>query len=56
MPLPAPVMMTDLPSRRPMRFSLPSAGACRRAEFQTNFQTPMSLEAMLALTYSHSKE
>jgi hypothetical protein len=39
-----------------MRFSLLFAGACRRAEFQTDFQTPMSLEAMLALTYSHSKE
>ena len=40
MPLPAPVMMTDLPSRRPMRFSLFSydssacdLSACRHTEF-----------------------
>jgi hypothetical protein len=37
------VMMTDLPSRRPMRFSLVSlmrsALACRVTEFQTRFQT-----------------
>jgi len=42
MPLPAPVMMTDLPSRRPIGFSLAAFifGTCRRAEFQTGFQTP----------------
>jgi hypothetical protein len=38
MPLPAPVMMTDLPSRRPMSFSLVSVGACRLAEFKQDFK------------------
>jgi hypothetical protein len=56
MPLPAPVMMTDLPSRRPMRFSLfhflwrlPSYG------IQDSFKMK-SLEAMSALTYSGIKQ
>ena len=36
MPLPAPVMMTDLPSRRPMNFSLIASDlrACRHTEFE----------------------
>lgn len=40
MPLPAPVMMTDLPSRRPMCFSplaMPTSAAAAR--IQTGFQT-----------------
>ena len=40
MPLPAPVMTTDLPSRRPMSFSLivMRAGVCRLAEFKQDFK------------------
>jgi hypothetical protein len=36
MPLPAPVMMTDLPSRRPITLSLFAyhLGDCRRTEFE----------------------
>jgi hypothetical protein len=42
MPLPAPVMTTDLPSRRPMSFSLivMRAGVCRLAEFKQDFKRP----------------
>jgi hypothetical protein len=39
MPLPAPVMMTDLPSRRPMGFSLASQ-RLPPCGIQTGFQTP----------------
>src|SRR5947209_4848531 len=54
MPLPAPVMMTDLPSRRPMRYSL-GVLVCRFAEFQTRFQTSNSLEAAFRLAYSDTQ-
>ena len=45
MPLPAPVMMTDLPSRRPMSFSLECyAVSLPPYGIQTRFQTLKNIE------------
>jgi hypothetical protein len=57
-PLPAPVMTTDLPSSRPIEL-LPDrvvVGACRLTEFQTRFQTSNALETTCALTYSDGRQ
>src|SRR3981189_854394 len=57
-PLPAPVVMPALPSRRPMNLSL--VVLCGRrlppCGIQTRFQTMKSLETLRALTYSDSEQ